>query len=64
MSIGRILCLIVIVALTTPLYTAIFDAMCWFYSSNTCTGLVYDVMRFDMLFITSVSAFLLVILLS
>lgn len=61
MSIFKVLVLIFVIALVTPLTTTIFDALCWFYSGSTCTGLTYDSVRIMMLFITTMSAMMLTI---
>jgi hypothetical protein len=61
MSIVKVLILIFVIALVTPLTTTVFDALCWFYSGSTCTGLTYDGTRLMLLFITTMSAMMLMI---
>ena len=56
MNIFKFILLIFVVALLTPLATSLIDALCWFYSGATCTGLAYDVVRLGVLFIASFSS--------
>lgn len=46
----------VVVGLILPLLTSMFDGLCWFYVSETCTGLDYNLTRVSVMLGSTVAA--------
>jgi hypothetical protein len=51
---GSIIFFILALVLISPAVTCVFDAMCWFYSTSTCSGLVYNADRIGIIVVTTV----------
>ena len=55
----KFIVLIVCLFLLSPIFTSLIDSLCWFYTSSTCTGLVYDIDRVGVILLMSVAALML-----